>query len=94
MTNKAWGSEIEQERRRRIQVAVWAYAYEIEGSPLVDDATYDSVCSQVNKNLDTGSKKYDAFFKDHFEPYTGMWVHRHPDLKGLKRLAAFKRANN
>ncbi len=37
----AWGTPAEVERRRRILLALWAYAYEC-GDPLVEDAEYDS----------------------------------------------------
>jgi hypothetical protein len=33
-----WGSEIEIERKRRINVSLWAYAYERESDSLVSDA--------------------------------------------------------
>lgn len=87
----AWGNPIERERLRRINVAAWAYAYEIDADPLVDDAMFDRECLLVNTLVDTGNKKLDAFFRKHFSPDTGMWVHKHPDIEGLRRVVSLKR---
>ena len=40
-------SEVERERRRRINVALWAYAYEERDDPIVDDATFDRVSYEI-----------------------------------------------
>lgn len=91
--NAAWGSPIERERQRRINVAAWAYAYEVDSDPLVDDATFDRECRLVNLSISTGNKKLDAFFCKHFSPDTGMWVHMHPDKEGLRRVVKMKRGD-
>ena len=38
-------NSLQQEIRRRTQVAVWAYAYEIKDDPMVPDAIYDQTVS-------------------------------------------------
>ena len=86
-----WGTEVEIERKRRIDVAAWAYAYEVENDSLVTDAVFDSECLKVNVTLSTGNKKLDTFFRKHFQPDTGLWVHKHPDKEGLRRVIAYKR---
>lgn len=83
--------ELSVEIRRRINVAVWAYAYEIENDPLVDDATFDREALLVRPEITTDYPLLDRFFQTEFAPYTGQWVHRHPDKPGLKRIAAIKR---
>ncbi len=93
-----WGSEVEIEIRRRIRVAVWAYAYEIdaanmdkpddERTPVASDADYDRECLLVRPEMDTGNVVLDKFFREEFDPSTGLWVHKHPDKPGLERLAA------
>jgi hypothetical protein len=89
----AWGSIVEVETRRRIHVAAAAYAYEIEGSPIMPDATFDEMCRQVDLAVDTTRPEMDVFFRAEFSPDTGMWVHIHPDKPGLARLAARLRAD-
>lgn len=87
----AWGSPEEVERRRRIFVAAYAYAYEVESRPLVDDATYDAEAALVDPFASTGNEVLDWFFLNEFEAYTGAWVHKHPEKDKLKRIVAIMR---
>jgi len=80
-----WGTAVEVERRNRIRLSVWAYAYELMDDPLVSDELFDSVAAQIDPSVSTGNKKLDAFFKAEFSPFTGMWVRKHPDQRGLFR---------
>lgn len=84
-THEYMPSLVEIERRRRIQVAVWAYAYELMDEPLVSDERYDQVALLINPAISTGHK-LDSFYRTEFTPYTGQWIHNHPDLAGIKRL--------
>lgn len=86
-----WGSEVELERKRRIDIAVYAYAYEVKHDTLIDDFTYDFLALQINPAMPTGNKKLDAFFKKEFDPCTGAWVNCHPDKRGLERIYQFKK---
>jgi hypothetical protein len=81
-----WGSEVEKERKRRISISLYAYAYEYENDSLVDDATFDELSRQINPNMKTGHDVLDKFFAEEFEPDTGMWIRKHPDLHGVKFL--------
>jgi hypothetical protein len=83
-----WGARVERERWLRIRVAAAAYAYEVEAKPIVDDATFDMLARHVRPQIMTGHPVFDVFFLTHFEPFTGAWVYRHPDLLGLKRICA------
>ena len=47
----AWGSPVEVERKRRINLALWAYAYEVQDDPLVDDATFDREARLVDPSI-------------------------------------------
>lgn len=89
-----WGSPAEIERRRRIRVSLWAYAYEKLDLTLVPDHVYDLEASLIDVNEDTGHPLMDAFFKDHFSPITGMWINQHPQLDQLhhfgRRLKLWK----
>jgi hypothetical protein len=81
-----WGAPIEQETRRRIQIAVAAYAYEIEDKPIMSDNTFDRIAQRINKHMGTCHPDIDEFFVVHFSPMTGMWIHQHPELAKIKAL--------
>lgn len=87
---RIWGKGragiIERERRRRILLALWAYAYEFGHKSLVDDATFDRECYLVNPSIDTGRADLDHFFRTDFQPYTGSWIHSHPELDKVRMM--------
>lgn len=83
----AWGSAAEVETRKRILLAVAAYAYEVLNEPLCSDADFDGSCREIDLNQDTGNAALDAWWRASFDPSTGMWIHIHPDLPGLARIA-------
>jgi len=65
---------------------VAAYAYEVMSDPIMSDALYDSLCRQIDPRRPTCNLRMDRFFRRHFSPHTGSWVHHHPDLAGLHRV--------
>ena len=73
------------EKRKRIRCALFAYAYEL-GEPLVPDAEFDALATSIDPSVSTGDEKLDAFFRTEFQPYTGSWVHAHPELWKLSDL--------
>lgn len=75
-----------REIRRRIRVSVAAYAYELRDDPVMDDAEFDRLCREIDPDLVTGNPALDRFFMVHFEPDTGQWVHKHPELHKLKHI--------
>jgi len=77
---------IEKEVKRRINVALWAYAYEVANDPLVSDHQFDQECLKVNLSIDTPRPHLDKWFRENFSPETGSWIHSHPDLKRLEEL--------
>jgi hypothetical protein len=79
-------STVEIERRKRIKIALCAYAYEFEDDPIVDDGTFDELASQIDKSVVTGNELLDKFFKNKFEDCTGQWIHQHPELDKLRVL--------
>ena len=81
----AWGSPEEVERRSRIRTTLWAYAYEMDSSPLATDQQFDEECLKVNLDQPTGYPLLDQWFRENFTPYTGQWIHKHPDLPAVKR---------
>lgn len=81
----SWGSPEEVERRNRIRLATWAYAYELLDDPVASDAEFDALCLAIRPEVPTGHKALDHFFATEFSPATGMWVRKHPDQRGLHR---------
>lgn len=77
---------IEQERRNRIRISIFAYAYEFRDHSIITDAEYDALSRKIDKSVLTGHKKLDMFFQKQFEPDTGMWIHEHPELHGIRWL--------
>lgn len=78
----AWGNPIEIERKRRINLTLWAYAYEIMDTPLADDSLFDAECRLSDPSIDTG--RLDDWWRACFNPSTGMWIHTHPELDRVK----------
>lgn len=75
---------INQEIRNRIILAVAAYAYEYMDDPIMSDTEFDQLALKINPNEKTGNRKLDNFFKKHFMPDTGMWIHKHPEKEKLE----------
>lgn len=82
----AWGTPIEIETRRRIRLAVWAYAYEFENKSLVSDQVFDVESYCVDVRIDTGNPMMDYWFRGFFEPATGLWIHQHPEIDKIREL--------
>jgi len=87
----SWGTPVEIERKRRIDVAAWAYAYEVENNPIVDDATFDREAALIDPSVSTGHAVLDEFFRTEFGAHTGLWVHRHPEKHKLPRMCELRR---
>lgn len=79
-------TDIETERRHRIQVALWAYAYEVMNKSLVTDAVFDAACLAIDTSVSTGNDVMDKFFREEFTPDTGMWIYKHPELDGICKV--------
>jgi len=77
---------INPEIRNRIRLSIAAYAYEYEDDPIMSDAEFDDLAKSINVEEKTGNRKLDNFFKKHFQPDTGMWIHQHPEKQKLKHI--------
>lgn len=80
MTGEKWGSDVEVERRNRIRLSVACYAYEYGFRETMTDAEWDKLAKSIRPNMMTGNKVMDKFFREEFKPYTGQWIHAHPEL--------------
>lgn len=81
-----WGSPVELERRRRIRLVLWAYAYEFRSDSIVSDAVFDEEAAKVDLSVDTGRPDLDEWFRREFSPITGQWVHQFPELDKVAAL--------
>lgn len=79
-------SPLELERRNRIRLSVAAYAYEKLSESIMSDQAFDELADRINPSVSTGHAVLDRFFFENFDPFTGVWVNKHPDLKGLLRI--------
>lgn len=79
-----WGTPVEVERRRRIRLTLWAYAYEMMSAPLVSDERFDAEARKSDPDIKTGH--LDDWWKACFNPSTGIWIHMHPELAKVKAL--------
>ena len=75
----------EFERYRRIKVSILAYAYEILNKPVAFDHEFDDLCQKIDLSIDTDRPDLDKWFREEFSPHTGMWIHKHPELEGIKK---------
>ena len=76
----------DKERRRRMQVSLWAYAYEVHSDSMVSDEVFDKVSLEIDVSTPTGNTLLDNFFKEHFDPDTGIWIYEHPEEEKLEDL--------
>lgn len=95
-------TEAQVETKRRIVLAVAAWAYENTGETLLSDAAFDKLAYQIRPEVPTvracmdaagkrKARKHDKFFKETFKPYTGQWVNSHPNKGGLRAIYELKR---
>ena len=81
-----WGTPVEVQTRMRIKLAVAAFAYERKNTQIMDDGAFDKMSLLIDPTIATGNKKLDSFFRNKFDPSTGQWIHRHPELAKIAQL--------
>ena len=77
---------INHEIRNRIRLSVAALAYELHDDPVMSDSEFDKLAYTIRPHEKTGRATLDRFFRTHFEPDSGVWVRRHPEIGKLNRL--------
>lgn len=85
-TKSSWGNPTEVEVRRRIILSVAAYSYEYENDSIMSDADFDRMSLEVNSKMKTGNSRMDRFFRNNFDPDTGQWIRKHPELNRIKQI--------
>jgi len=76
--------EFNHEIRNRIRLSLAAYAYEHDNISIMSDDDFDQLSLKIRPKEKTGNVKLDNFFRNHFEPATGMWIRKHPEKHKLK----------
>lgn len=76
----------EIETHRRIKLSMAAYAYEILNRPIIDDHMFDSEAKKVDLNISTNRPDLDNWFRENFQPDTGQWIYKHPELDKIASL--------
>lgn len=74
------------QKRLRIQLAIWALAYERYNHSFVLDAYYDEMSLKVDLTIPTDRPDLDEWFIQNYSPDTGQWIHKHPDIDRLHIL--------
>lgn len=85
-----YNSVVDTETRNRIRLSVAAYAYELLGESIMSDAEFDELAKKIDVTIDTRRPDMDAWFRQNFQPHTGMWIHNHPEKNRLRYLALQK----
>ena len=75
-----------KEIRNRIKLSVAAYAYEKVNEPIMNDNEFDNLSKLINTKIRTGKRKLDKFFRDNFEPDSGIWINKHPELYKIEYI--------
>jgi len=78
----------EEEVRRRIQLSVAAYQYEMHstGLPVMTDAQFDAECLKVDLSVNTQRPDLDSWWIANFQAYTGSWIASHPELTKIEEI--------
>lgn len=81
----SWGRG-EKERWKRIRLSLWAYAYEIACKPIVSDEKFDKLAQSIDLTVTTSRPDLDEWWRKEFTPYTGQWIHKHPELGLIEKI--------
>ncbi len=86
--------KIDRETRNRIRLSVAAYAYECMNFSLLSDEEFDELAYSIDLKVNTRRPDLDEWFRNNFEPHTGMWIHKHPEREKLRAIAKMIRDND
>lgn len=73
------------EKSLRTRLAMAAYAYEFKDHSIMTDEEFDRLSRLVDVSVETDRPEIDKFFKEEFNPSTGMWIWKHPDLENIAK---------
>lgn len=77
-----------KQKMYRINVAVYAYAYEIMNNPIASDSHFDNTCKKIDLKIPADNAELDKWFMKNFDPCTGQWIHKYPKkyLPGIIKI--------
>jgi hypothetical protein len=76
----------EAQKKLRMHLSMWAYAYESKSFSIVSDEEFDFAARQVDLGIETDRPDLDDWFFKNFSIQTGKWIHNHPDLARFERI--------
>ena len=76
----------EEETNLRIRILMSAWQYENGYEPNLNDSEFDAMCARVDVKKKTSRPDLDIWFKENFNPDTGMWIHSFPEKDRLKKI--------
>jgi hypothetical protein len=74
------------ETRRRIRLSIAACAYEFFHAQIMSDEEFDNLAKMIDLSIDTRRPDLDQWFRQNFDAYTGVWIHKHPELDRIKKI--------
>jgi hypothetical protein len=74
------------ETRNRIRLSLAAYAYEVMCVSIISDEEFDTLAKSIDLSIDTRRPDLDKWFRENFEPHTGMWIYSHPERFRLRKI--------
>lgn len=75
-----------KETRNRIRLSVAAYAYEIAAQTVMSDTEFDALAASIDLTVATKRPDMDCWFIFNFEPHTGQWIWKHPELQRIGEI--------
>lgn len=76
----------EIQTRKRIKVLVAAYAYEFLARPVMSDTEFDELAASIDLSVGTGRPDLDIWFILNFQPFTGQWIWKFPELQRVGEI--------
>ena len=76
----------ERETRKRILISVYAYAYEIKDTSIINDFKYDELALEIDLKASTNRPDLDLWFQQNYHSCTGGWIYEHPELDKIKNI--------
>jgi hypothetical protein len=55
----------------------------------MSDSEFDELAKSIDLSVDTRRPDLDKWFRKNFDPFTGMWIHGHPERQRIEQLAKF-----
>lgn len=74
------------ETRNRIRLTLAAWAYEVHADSIMSDDEFDRLALSIDVRKSTARPDLDEWFRENFNPHTGMWALNHPERDRIEAL--------